>query len=67
MLAMSPAEKSKMGLGPGSRSGGGGKRGVLQSVAAAPGKLVFGALGLAGAVAGSMLDMVTLCPKRLKP
>jgi hypothetical protein len=66
MLAMSPAEKAKMGLAPGGKAGKGGKRrGVLRSVAAAPGNLVLGALGLAGAVAGSVLAGLALPGVRL--
>ena len=47
MLTMSEAEKATMGLGPGGRA----RRGVLGTVAAAPARLVVGALGIAGSVA----------------
>ena len=63
MLNFSPAEKEKVGLGSGGR---GGKRGMLRTVAAAPANLVFGALGLAGAVAGSVLDMPVHAAEALK-
>ena len=46
MLTMSEAEKATMGLGPGAR-----EEGVLGTVAAAPARLVVGALGDAGSVA----------------
>jgi hypothetical protein len=39
-----------MGLGVGGAARGGGRRGLFGSVAAVPGTLVFGALGLAGVV-----------------
>ena len=47
VLTMSEAEKATMGLGPGGRA----RRGVLGTVAAAPARLVVGALGIAGSVA----------------
>lgn len=48
VLGMSEEDKKEMGLGPG---GARQKKGVLGTVASVPGRVVFGALGLAGTVA----------------
>lgn len=48
VLGVSEADKIEMGLGPG---GARRPKGVLGTVAAVPGRVVFGALGLAGTVA----------------
>lgn len=47
VLGLNDEDKRKIGVGPGAKK----KKGVLGAVAAAPGRLVFGALGLAGTVA----------------
>ena len=48
VLGVSEADKNAMGLGPG---GARRPKGVLGAVASVPGRVVFGALGLAGTVA----------------
>lgn len=48
VLGVSEADKNAMGLGPG---GARRPKGVLGTVASVPGRVVFGALGLAGTVA----------------